>query len=186
MSCRGFTKNVSQLCCACNYERGSPSHLDEFGFFYRQGTNLTQHNPNKMETDDYLLSPHFRGEIRIAYKGGGKEKSYKEQLIKIPPSGLLERDCQENIQNYARQNFRFYYPNGDDEPTTEIKKLDLSAQYSAQELETYNEKEVFVIALGYNQANRPEVNTVFGKEIVGNVEFYVVDTFKNLIKYLEK
>jgi hypothetical protein len=98
----------------------------------------------------------------------------------------LEREGREDIQNYARQNFRFYYQNGADEPKTVIKKLDLSAKYSAQELKAYNETDVCVIALGYNQENRPKINTLFGKEIVGNVEFYIVDTFKNLIKYLEK
>jgi hypothetical protein len=99
---------------------------------------------------------------------------------------LLERAVREDIQNYARQNFRFYYQNGDDEPKIALKKLDLSAKYSAQDLKASNENDICVLALGYNQANRAEVNTLFGKEIVGNVEFYLVDTFKNLIKYLDK
>jgi hypothetical protein len=165
---------------------GINEHIDEFAFFYKQGTNPIQRDTNQTEIVDYLLPPHFIGAIRIAYNGGRTEKRAKEKIIKIPNSGLLEIASKEDIQNDARQNFRFYYQNGDDGPKIPLKKLDILKKYSAQELKEYNEEEVFVITLGYNQVNRPEINTLFGKEIIGNVAFYAVDTFKNLIKYLEK
>ncbi|MEO0044572.1 MAG: hypothetical protein RL329_4020, partial [Bacteroidota bacterium] len=165
---------------------GINEHIDEFGFFYKQGTNPIQRDTNQTEIVDYLLPPHFIGAIRIAYNGGRKKKGAQETIIKIPNSGLLEIESQEDIQNDARQNFRFYYQNGGDSPQIPLKKLDILRKYSEQELKEYNEKDVCVIAFGYNQASRPEINTLFGKEIIGNVAFYVVDTFKNLIQYLEK
>jgi hypothetical protein len=171
-----------------NYKSGLGinEHIDEFDFFYKQGTNNIQQDTQKMEMVDYLLPTHFTGQIMIAYKGSRTEKIVKEKIIKIPDSGLLEVEKKEDIQNYARQNVRFYYPNGDSVPKIPIKKLDFYKKYSAQELKQSNETEICVIALGYNQANRPDINALFGKEIIGNVEFYVVDTFQNLIKYLEK
>lgn len=173
------------------YIQGINEHIDEVGFFYKK-KNIDISKQNKEETriqKNYFLPDNFIGEIMIAYKPfkhiSSEFYNTKEKSIDIPKSGLLEIEGKEDIRAFARRDFRFYYKNADNNEPIEIKKIDLFKKYSVQELNIYKEDDICVTPLGYNQLNRPDVNTIFGKKIVGNIEFYKIDTFKNIRKYLK-
>ena len=103
---------------------------------------------------------------------------------------LLANDSYVNFFEYSTISDLLYmlsskFCNADNNEPIEIKKIDLFKKYSVQELNIYKEDDICVTPLGYNQLNRPDVNTIFGKKIVGNIEFYKIDTFKNIRKYLK-
>jgi hypothetical protein len=106
-------------------------------------------------------------------------------VINIPPSGLVKMKNDADIYKFIKRQFKFFYKNENNE-AIEIAVLEPNKTYTKTELSQYKDDTICVHPLGYNQADRESINTVFGENITGNVEMYEVNWFKNLTKYLNQ
>ena len=171
-----------------NYKsgKGINDHIDEVGVFYRKNVNidsLFNENSDSIQTNYFLLA-NFKGMVLMSYNQTDGIYKGSENNINVPRSGLSKMKNEADINKFIKRRFRFYFKNQSDY-NTEIKVLERNKFYDGVELKKYEEDSVYILPLGYNQWGREEVNKFCKENIKGNVEMFVVDIFKNLIKYLE-
>jgi hypothetical protein len=166
---------------------GINDHIDEVYIFYKENVGIEAfYKGNEEKTKaNFVLPADFRGEIMIAYDQKTSELSSTESVIHVPKSGLLKLKNKEDISKFIKRKFTFSYDNLNAPNGNKIEIIERDRVYTELELKKYDENTIFVLPLGFNQLGRFGVNEIFGESIVGNVEMYQVDVFKNLVKYLK-
>ncbi len=179
-----------------NYKMGGNinDHIDEYIVYTRGDVDKTEVFSQKDQkvVSKYIIPNDFTGKVLIAFnQNDGVPVKYDREnctILSIPSTGLLQTMVIENPFELANGQIAFY---AQDSLTKKVKKLKiidqnllgvLGEKERSEILEMYDLEEVCVFVQGYNQNPRKIVNTAFGKEINGNVAFFVVDALKNLLE----
>ncbi len=165
---------------------GIDNHIDEIGVFLKkqnqkfESTQLCQ----SCKTANYLLPSDFRGSIFISFNPSSSHKLNLDSILvqRISKNGILESDYNINISRFIDRKFKFFQEDLNSEKKIELEVIDIFKRFTEEELNKIDPNKVFILPIGYNQGNRDELNSIFGKNIVGNIECYEVNTFKNLRK----
>jgi hypothetical protein len=144
----------------------------------------------------FILPDGFTGFAWIAFEQPDgvvpETDSMSRRVIKVPESGFLLSQGEPMPVALARGEFAFVYNKNWGEGTAfaiprihEECRARLNSGVDIKDIESkieYHLDHVFVMYCRYNNPGRSIINGFFGKQIVGQVFWFQVDTLSNLIK----
>lgn len=180
---------------------GIKHHIDELGVYQKVEEGVVNTHQDEKITESYIppyisgklpitkyyIPSDFRGRFYVAYneKKGIRIPSDElgNRVIKIPSTGLFKASDKERSIQYLKNRFEFYQLNKRDAPTRLFNSYDLYLMRKDSSLAAnYDLNDLIVLPLGYNQIGRPTLNERLKENLTGNVEFFEVNTLKELLQ----
>lgn len=159
---------------------GKENRIDEVRLFYKVGAKPEDLDFSKEPKTIITLPAGFRGKFCIAYhQPDGKPFEIDAQgntHLQVDESGYLGTTLPVDPFRMAKGNEVLRYQNA----TQNLLVLDSS--YAEKVDLSIPPQTICVYVQGFNKFGRQMLNRKIGKTIEGNVVYYVVDTYENLLK----
>lgn len=157
--------------------KGINHHIDEYGILEKEGSiNLNEENKSSEKKVKYIFPNNIKGVILVAFnEPTGIEEEYDNdgnRIFRIPNNRVLKIKSPVDPFKLVERRAVFFYENEGN--LIEITPLEIDKAYNSQEL--------YISTKGYNQVERNRLNKAYNTDFKGNVEFFVIDTYENLLK----
>ena len=160
---------------------GMEDRIDEVNLFYKVGAKPEDLDFSKESKTIITLPAGFRGKFCIAYnQPDGKPFEIDTQgntHLQVDESGYLGTTLPVDPFRMAKGNEVLRYQNA----TQNLLVLD--SGYEERVDLSIPPQTICVYVQGFNKQGRQMLNRKIGKTIAGNVVYYVVDTYENLLKH---
>jgi hypothetical protein len=159
---------------------GKENRIDEVRLFYKVGAKPEDLNFSKEPKTIITLPTGFRGKFCIAYnQPNGKSFEMGAEgntHLQLDESGYLGTKLPEDPFRMAKGNELLRYKNAPQ------NLLVLDRDFAEKVDLSIPPQTICVYVQGFNKLGRTMLNQKVGKAIKGNVVYYVVDAYENLLK----
>lgn len=179
---------------------GIKHHIDQIGYYKKCPDNspctfdTIPLKASNSKITKYFIPSGLRGGFYVAY--GESETApipvdaQGNRLIKVPSNRLFVNSDEARPLQFAKKLFEFFQMGSTDQDAVPVNYINYHDLYVLERDSNlwadYDMDSLYVLPLGYNQMARSSLHERIDRRVSGNVEFFRINTLRNLILWLNR